>query len=107
MPDMHFHAQVPARHGGGNAAALTDAALLAALVEIVRDVLEDRGIQLTLDTPVDDLAGWDSMNHVAIMVEAECRFGVLFELTELEEVPTVGHLVRLIRAKRASGLVAE
>jgi acyl carrier protein len=41
------------------------------------------------------------MNHVAILVEAECRFDVLFTLDELDAVPTVGHLVRLIQAKRS------
>lgn len=79
-----------------------DAAVLAEVNDIVRQVLEDRTIELRADTPIGDLAAWDSMNHVAILVEAECRFDVLFELAELEAVPTVGHLVRLIQAKRSS-----
>lgn len=79
----------------------SEAAVLAEVNDIVRQVLEDRTIDLAPDTPIDGLAGWDSMNHVAIMVEAECRFDVLFELEDLEAVPTVGHLVQLIRTKRS------
>jgi acyl carrier protein len=42
------------------------------------------------------------MNHIAILVEAECRFDVVFDLAEVDAVPTVGHLVRLIQAKRTA-----
>jgi len=79
----------------------SEAAVLAEVNDIVRQVLEDRSIDLAPETPIDGLAGWDSLSHVAIMVEAECRFDVVFELEDLETVPTVGHLVRLIRAKRS------
>ena len=96
MPDMHVVASPPRSQIG------SDAAVLAEVTDIVRQVLEDRTIDLRAETPIDDLVGWDSMNHVAILVEAECRFDVQFELADLEEVPTVGHLVRMIQAKRLS-----
>lgn len=80
--------------------------MLAEVNDIVRLVLEDRSIELRLDMSIHELDAWDSMNHVAILVEAECRFDVLFELDDLEAVPTVGHLVRLIQAKRSSHMRA-
>jgi len=43
-----------------------------------------------------------SMNHIAILVEAECRFDLVFDLVELDAITTVGHLVRLIQSKRAT-----
>ena len=91
MPDSHLDVSFPC----------SDAAVLAEVNDIVRQVLEDRTIELHAGMPIDALAAWDSMNHVAILVEAECRFDVLFELDELDAVPTVGHLVRLIQAKRS------
>lgn len=91
MPDSHLDISIP--H--------SDTAVLAEVNAIVRRVLEDSTIDLGADTPIDTLTAWDSMNHVAILVEAECRFDVLFELDELDAVPTVGHLVRLIQAKRS------
>ena len=91
MPDSHL--DVSFCH--------SDAAVLVEVTDIVRRVLEDRTIELCAEMPIDTLAAWDSMNHVAILVEAECRFDVLFTLDELDAVPTVGHLVRLIQAKRS------
>jgi acyl carrier protein len=75
--------------------------ILAEVIDVVRQVLEDRTIELAADTLVGDMAGWDSMHHIAIMVEAECRFDLVFDLAELDAIPTVGHLVRLIESKRS------
>ena len=94
MPDSHLDVAMPQRVPCG------DAAVLAEVNDIVRQVLDDRSVELHVDMSIDTLKAWDSMNHVAILVEAECRFDVLFELDELDAVPTVGHLVRLIQAKR-------
>jgi acyl carrier protein len=96
MPDMHLRSLSRDRRIG------SDAAVLAEITDVVRHVLEDRTIELAPDTAVGDMAGWDSMNHVAILVEAECRFDVVFDLAEVDAVPTVGHLVRLIQAKRTA-----
>ena len=96
MPDMHLPSLSQDRPIG------SDAAVLAEITDVVRQVLEDRTIELAPDTAMGELAGWDSMNHIAILVEAECRFDVVFDLAEVDAVPTVGHLVRLIQAKRTA-----
>jgi len=96
MPDMHLPSLSQYRPIG------SDAAVLAEITDVVRQVLEDRTIELAADTAMGDMAGWDSMSHIAILVEAECRFDVVFDLAEVDAVPTVGHLVRLIQAKRAT-----
>jgi acyl carrier protein len=95
MPDMHMPTLSHARPIG------SDAAVLAEITDVVRQVLQDRTIELAPATAMDDMAGWDSMNHIAILVEAECRFDVVFDLADVDAVPTVGHLVRLIQAKRS------
>ncbi len=94
MPDMHLPS--PSR----NHPIGSDRAVLAEITDVVRQVLQDRTIELAPETAMDDMAGWDSMNHIAILVEAECRFDVVFDLADVDSVPTVGHLVRLIQAKR-------
>ena len=95
MPDTHLPGLARSRTIG------SDGAVLAEITDIVRHVLEDRTIELEPDTALDDMAGWDSMNHIAILVEAECRFDVIFEIADVDSVPTVGHLVRLIQGKRS------
>ena len=79
----------------------SDAAVLAEIIDVVRQVLEDRTIELAPDMAMGDMAGWDSMSHIAILVDAECRFGVVFDLADVDAVSTVGHLIRMIQAKRS------
>ena len=95
MPDTHMPGLSRDRPIG------SDGAVLAEITDVVREVLENRTIELTPETPMDEMFGWDSMNHIAILVEAECRFDVVFDLADVDAVPTVGHLVRLIQAKRS------
>jgi acyl carrier protein len=96
MPDMHRPSLSRSSPIG------SDAAVLAEITDVVRQVLEDRTIELAPDTAVSDMADWDSLNHIAILVEAECRFDVMFDLTDVDAVPTIGHLVRLIQSKRST-----
>jgi acyl carrier protein len=76
-------------------------AVLAELTDMFRSVLRDPDIELTLQTTSDDLPAWDSMNHITLMVEAECRFDIEFQPLEIEQIVRVGDLVRMIQTKRA------
>jgi len=82
-------------HAAGQASGLAE------LTNIFRTVFEDPALELTLDMTSDDLPLWDSMNHITIVVESECRFGIEFQASEIEQLKSVGELVRLIQAKRA------
>ena len=73
--------------------------LLTNVTEAVRSVLRDPDLELTLATSLDDIPGWDSMDLIAVVVELECRFDILFELPELEAFYAVGDLVRGVAAK--------
>ena len=70
------------------------------IAEIFRYVLRDDGLQLTSTSTPDDVPGWDSMNHIALVVEAECRFGVSFEADEIDSFHSVGDLIAAILAKQ-------
>ena len=76
-------------------------AILAALSDIFRSVLEDPDIEVTMETTSDDLPCWDSMNHISIVVEAEYRFDIQFRTAEIEDLTRISELVRLIETKRA------
>ena len=71
------------------------------IADIFRFVLHEEALELTPRTTPDDLPNWDSMNHIALVVEAECRFGVLFEAEEIDAVRSVGDLIAAIRSKQA------
>jgi acyl carrier protein len=78
---------------------MTDAELYAGLNDIFRQVLDDDTIALTPDLTAEDVPGWDSMNHIFIVVEIEKRFGVKFQAAEMEELKNVGELAALVREK--------
>ena len=72
------------------------------IADIFRHVLHDDTLELTLRTTPDDVPSWDSMNHIALVVEAECRFGVEFEPDEIDAFRSVGDLIAAILAKRGA-----
>ena len=76
---------------------MTDPELYAALNEIFRQVLDDESIDLKPSMTAEDVDGWDSMNHIFIVVEIEKRFGVKFQAAEMEELKNVGELAALVR----------
>ena len=78
---------------------MTDLELYASLNEIFRQVLDDEQIDLKPSMTADDVEGWDSMNHIFIVVEIEKRFGIKFQAAEMEELKNVGELAALVREK--------
>ncbi|HET8997399.1 MAG TPA: acyl carrier protein [Acetobacteraceae bacterium] len=77
-----------------------DGPVLAQIADIVRDLLRDPELEVSEQSTPDDLPGWDSMTHIALIVESECRFGVQFRTGEIEDLHSVGDLVRSIRLKQ-------
>ncbi len=76
--------------------------VMAELTDIIRTVLDQPEIAITIETSAEDVPGWDSMTHIALVVEAECRFGISFAAAEIEQLRNVGELARLIEAKRVA-----
>ena len=71
------------------------------LLQAMRWLLRDPDLAASPSTRLEDLSGWDSMAHISLMVETECRFDVRFEVAEIESVRTVGDIVELLRRKAA------
>ncbi|MGC8476030.1 MAG: acyl carrier protein [Acetobacteraceae bacterium] len=76
--------------------------ILSELSAILREVLDDPELVLTPGTSAADVPGWDSMAHIALVVEVECRFGIHFQAAEIEALRQVGDLVALIETKSAA-----
>jgi acyl carrier protein len=73
--------------------------ILAAVAQIIREVLDLPDLLVTPSTTAADVDGWDSFNQVNIVVAAEARFGVKFKTAEFDTVGNVGMLVTLIQEK--------
>ena len=76
--------------------------VLSRLTDIMRDVFEEDDLVVTDETTSDDVAEWDSTNHVRLMVAVEAAFDVSFETDEITAPDSVGDLLDLIQAKLAS-----
>lgn len=77
------------------------AAPLPEITTILREVLRDSKLELVPTTRFGDLTDWDSMDLVTLVVEIECRFGLQFELPEIDRIITVDDLLHMIVAKQA------
>jgi acyl carrier protein len=69
------------------------------LEEIFRDVFDDDSIVLTPETTASDIAGWDSVAHVDLIVSIETRLKIKFKTSELGTLHNVGQLVGIIEYK--------
>ena len=76
---------------------MTDEEILARIETVVRDVVGDDSIKLTMNTVAQEVDGWDSMAHINIIVALEHEFKIKFKTASLEEAQNTGDLVKLIK----------
>jgi acyl carrier protein len=72
------------------------------LQEIFRDLFDDDNIVLTDETSAKDIAGWDSLTNVKLIVRIERAFKIRFGTGEVVGIGNVGELEALITKKLAS-----
>jgi acyl carrier protein len=73
----------------------------AELQDILCDLFDDDDIVIRDEMTAADVAGWDSLNNVRLMVMVERKFGVHFTTGEVVGLKNVGELVKLIEARSA------
>jgi acyl carrier protein len=76
-----------------------DGTILEALTDVFRDVFDDPTLKVSSDLSRQQEARWDSMNHLNLFFALEARFGIKFGVAEIEEVQSVGDLIRLVSEK--------
>ncbi len=80
---------------------MTEAEIRARLTEVFRQVFDDDSITLHDAMTAKDVDGWDSLNHVNLVVATEKQFGVRFKTKEVNGLKNVGELMALIERKLA------
>jgi acyl carrier protein len=73
------------------------------LTEVFRDVFDDEGIVVEPELTAAQVAGWDSLTHIRLMISVERRFRIKFTVTEIGELKNVGELMDLIEKKLPQG----
>jgi acyl carrier protein len=72
---------------------VTDQELLTTFTRILRDLLADDSILLSMDTTRGDVPDWDSFKYVTFIVSAEMELGIKFGVADVESFQTVGDIV--------------
>lgn len=70
------------------------------LNEVFQDVFDDEDIVVNDSTTADDIEDWDSLEHINLMVAVEKKFGIKFNMGEVNGFKNVGEMVDTI-IKRA------
>ena len=72
---------------------MTDQDVLSAFTQILRDLLLDDSIVLSMETRRQDVPNWDSFNYINFIVAVEIKFGVKFKIADVESFENVGAIV--------------
>ena len=63
---------------------------------VFRDILDDESIELYDDTVADDVEGWDSFEHINLIVGVEEEFGFKIPMGKVVSMKNVGEMVDII-----------
>jgi len=77
---------------------MTDQEILNRLTRILRELLADDSIVLTMETERAEVPNWDSFTYINFIVAVEIEFDMKFGVAEVESFQNVGAIVRRISA---------
>ena len=77
---------------------MTEDEILQTLTRILRDLLMDDSIVLTMETRREDVPNWDSFNYINFIVALEMECGVKFKVADVESFENVGAIVAQTKA---------
>jgi acyl carrier protein len=83
----------------------TDAALgdtFDRMQRTFRQVFDDETLELHRNMTAADVEGWDSLNHIDLIVALEREFRIKFTTAEISKLATVGDLLTLVDKKRVT-----
>jgi acyl carrier protein len=72
------------------------------LTEIFRDLFDNDDLVLRDDTTAGEVAGWDSLKNIKLMIRIEKAFRIRFGTGEVVGLKNVGELLALIDKKTVS-----
>ena len=72
---------------------------LEILTEIFRTLFNNSELNLDRELVASDVPGWDSFNHINLIINIEEEFGVKFTNAEIEKMQNVGDLKKILAIK--------
>ncbi|MDU2063364.1 MAG: acyl carrier protein [Sporomusaceae bacterium] len=71
------------------------------LQTVFQEVFDDANLTITGETTAADIAEWDSIAHIRLVIAVEEAFEIRFALGELQSLQNVGEMLVLIEEKLA------
>ena len=69
------------------------------LTEIFRTMFNMPDLEIRDDLTASDVPGWDSFNHINLIINIEEEFNVRFSNSEVGDLQNVGNLKTLLASK--------
>lgn len=69
------------------------------LLNIFREIFNDPDLVVNESTTAAEVRGWDSFNHMNLIMTIEEEFSVSFSTKEIGQMTRVGDLVQLLQQK--------
>ena len=76
---------------------MNDNQLHQQLTDVFRSVFKSNNITITSETTAADIAEWDSLNHVQLILAVEAAFGIRFRHAEVASFENVGDMIQAIQ----------
>jgi acyl carrier protein len=73
---------------------------LFVLQDTFRQIFDDDSLMVTPATSRRDVADWDSVAHVKLILSLEEEFGIRFSEDEVSSIQTVGELLDAVEAHK-------
>ena len=72
---------------------MTAQEILPVFTRILRELLFDDNVVLTMETRREDIPNWDSFNYINFIVAIEMEFCVKLKIADIESFENVGAIV--------------
>jgi acyl carrier protein len=83
---------------------MDSASIYGKLTSIFREVFDNDELVATPELSAENVLGWDSVNHIRLVISIEKVFNIRFGVGEIDGLKNVGELVDLIQRKTTQRL---
>ena len=70
--------------------------IIKKITSVFRNVFDDENLEINEESNSDNVNGWDSLNHIYLVVEIEQSFEMKFTAQEIRSWETVENIINSI-----------
>tara|TARA_A100001011_G_C13994411_1_gene708650 strand:+ start:467 stop:709 length:243 start_codon:yes stop_codon:yes gene_type:complete len=73
--------------------------IIKAINPIFKNIFDDENLEINENSNSDNIDGWDSLNHILLVVEIEKKLNIRFSSGEISNFDNVGEMCEAISEK--------